>query len=57
MIDEDFDLADEEVEEEDDLENAVSGSKRDFRSEIEKKLELIQLRKLTGDYFDEEIFN
>ncbi|MBL1142645.1 MAG: hypothetical protein HND53_11495 [Proteobacteria bacterium] len=32
-------------------------SKRDVRSEIEKRLELIELRKLTGDSFYDELFD
>lgn len=32
-------------------------SKRDVRSEIEKRLELIELRKLTGDSFYDEVFD
>jgi hypothetical protein len=32
-------------------------SKRDIRAEIEKKLELIALRKKMSDFYDDEIFN
>jgi hypothetical protein len=31
--------------------------KRDIRAEIEKRLELIALRKKTSDFYDDEIFN
>ena len=32
-------------------------SKRDVRAEIEKRLELIALRKTMSDFYDDEIFN
>lgn len=44
-----------------DLETSIAkselSSKRDVRTEIEKRLELIELRKLTGDSFYDELFD
>jgi hypothetical protein len=55
MLDEDNDFF--EFESENKLAKDGLASKRDFRTEIEKKLELLALKKLTDDYFYDEVFD
>ncbi len=35
----------------------MNASKRDVRAEIEKRLEMIALRKKMSDFYDDELFN
>ena len=52
MIDtEDYDDSDEEFNDENIEMTSCRKLKRDFRLEIERKLELIELRRKTGDYY------
>tara|TARA_R110002072_G_scaffold178580_2_gene334628 strand:+ start:12719 stop:12907 length:189 start_codon:yes stop_codon:yes gene_type:complete len=39
------------------LDNEKFAFKRDVRAEIEKKLELLALKKNTGDFYDDLTFN